>query len=126
MPAAILVYELLSKWKKQGKAFTALRLGGAFAAFAVTAALLLVIQMKAIPVYNSLRSHSAGLIPAAAAEEAAPEKEAEPVREPVKKRTSGRKPKPVDQPELSAEQGSGKQEKVDRSGFWKGTRSLFR
>ena len=70
VPAAILAYELLSKWKKQGKAFTALRLAGAFAAFAAAAALLLVIQMKSIPVYNSLRSHSAGLISAAAAEEA--------------------------------------------------------
>ncbi len=78
VPAAIVTYELLSKWKKQGKAFTVLRLGGAFAAFAVTAALLLVIQMKAIPVYNSLRSHSARLISTAAAEEAEPEKEAEP------------------------------------------------
>lgn len=68
VPIAILVYELLCKRKKQGKAFTALRLGGAFAAFAVFTALLLVVQMKAIPVYNSLRSHNAGLITSAAAE----------------------------------------------------------
>ena len=67
-PAAVLTYELLRRWKRQGKTFTALRLGGAFAAFAVFAALLLVVQMKGIPVYNSLRSHSAGLITAASAE----------------------------------------------------------
>lgn len=71
-PLAMTVYELLLKWKKQGKAFTALRIAGAFAAFAAAAALLLAVQMKAVPVFNSLRN---SVIPDAAAEETVPDPE---------------------------------------------------
>lgn len=68
-PISMLLYQFLLKWKKQGKAFTLLRLGAAFAAFAVLTAALLLVQMKAIPVYNTLRSRGAGMISAAMAEE---------------------------------------------------------
>ncbi len=71
-PVAMTVYELLLKWKKQGKAFTALRIAGAFAAFAAAAVLLLAVQMKTVPVFNSLKK---SVIPDAAAEETVPEPE---------------------------------------------------
>ena len=73
VPPAILVYELLCKWKKQGKSFTALRLGAACTVFAALAVLMLVVQMKAVPVYNSLHSQRSGLISAATAETMEPE-----------------------------------------------------
>lgn len=66
---SMLVYELLLKWKKQGKTFTFLRLVATFAAFAALTVLLLLAQMKAIPVYNTLRSRGAGMISTAMAEE---------------------------------------------------------
>ena len=68
-PVSMLLYELLLKWKKQGKVFTLLRLGAAFAAFAVLTVALLLAQMKAVPAYNTLRSRGAGMISAAMAEE---------------------------------------------------------
>ncbi len=70
-PAAMLLYELLQRGKRQGKTFTLLRTAAAFAAFAAAAGLVLLLQMKAIPAYNALRS-GGGLIPAAMAEEAQP------------------------------------------------------
>ena len=74
-PVSMTVYELLLKRKKQGKAIPALRIFTALAAFAVLTALLVVIQMKAVPVLNSLRD---GVIPDAAAEETVPEETAVP------------------------------------------------
>ena len=68
-PAAILLHELLCRGKKQGRAFTVLRVAAACCAFAVTAAAMLFVQMKAIPAYNALRSRGAGLISAATAED---------------------------------------------------------
>ena len=73
---AMLLYETFQKWKKQGKGFTFLRLGVSFAVFAALTLLLLFVQMRAIPVFNSLKAQS--LIPAATAEETA-EKPAETV-----------------------------------------------
>ena len=69
VPLSMALYELLMKWKKQGKAFTAVRIAAAFAAFAAAAVLLVAVQMKAVPVLNSLRN---GVIPDAAAEETVP------------------------------------------------------
>lgn len=69
-PVSMAMYELLLKWKRQGKAFSALRIAAAFAAFAAAAVLLVVVQMKAVPVLNSLRT---GVISDAAAEETLPE-----------------------------------------------------
>ncbi len=66
----ILIHELLCRWKKQGKAYTLLRLAAAGAAFAGLTVLLLFLQMKAIPAYNSLRSQETSLISSAAAEPA--------------------------------------------------------
>ena len=71
---AMLLYETLQKRKKQGKRSAFLRLGASFAVFAALTFLLLFVQMRAIPVFNSLKSQS--LISTAAAEEKA-EKPAE-------------------------------------------------
>ena len=68
-PVSMLLYELFTRWKKQGKAFTLLRTASAFAAFALVTALLILAQMRAIPAYNALRSRGTGLISTAAAEE---------------------------------------------------------
>ena len=65
---SMLLYELLHRWKKQGKAFTFLRLAAAFAAFAGLTALLILVQMKAIPAYNALRSRGISLVSTALAE----------------------------------------------------------
>ena len=74
-PVSMMLYETLLKRKKQGKAVPALRIFTALAAFAALAALLVVIQMKAVPVLNSLRG---GAISDAAAEETVPEETAVP------------------------------------------------
>ena len=66
-PVAMLLYELMARRGRQGKTFTLLRTAAAFAAFAGVAALALLLQMKAVPAYNTLRS-SGGLISTAAAE----------------------------------------------------------
>ena len=68
-PAAILIHELLCRGKRKGKIFTVLRAAGACCAFAVVAAIVLFVQMKAIPVYNTLRSREIGLVSAAMAED---------------------------------------------------------
>ncbi|MBR3644323.1 MAG: O-antigen ligase family protein, partial [Parasporobacterium sp.] len=65
--SAMLLYETLQQWKKQGKGFKLLRLGVSFAAFAALTFLLIFVQMRAIPVFNSLKSQD--LISTAAAEE---------------------------------------------------------
>lgn len=65
--SAMLLYETLQQWKKQGKGFRLLRLGVSFAAFAALTFLLIFVQMRAIPVFNSLKSQD--LISTAAAEE---------------------------------------------------------
>lgn len=71
---AMLLYETLQKRKIQGKGSVFLRLGASFAVFAALTFLLIFVQMRAIPVFNSLKSQS--LIATAAAEEKA-EKPAE-------------------------------------------------
>jgi len=68
--SAMLLYETLQQWKKQGKGFKLLRLGVSFAAFAALTFLLIFVQMRAIPVFNSLKSQD--LISTAAAEEGRP------------------------------------------------------
>ena len=70
-PAAMLMYELLQRWKRQGKGFTLLRIGVACVTFAGCAALLVLLQMKAVPAYNSLRNRGVGLVSGAKAEMAA-------------------------------------------------------
>lgn len=65
---SMLIYELLHRWKKQGKAFKFLRLAVALAAFAGLTMLLILVQMKAIPAYNALRSRGISLFSAALAE----------------------------------------------------------
>ncbi len=66
---AMMLYKALQKWKKQGSSASVLRLGAAFATFALLSVLLLFVQMKAIPVFNSIKSK--GLISTATAEETA-------------------------------------------------------
>lgn len=66
---SMLLYELLHRWKKQGKVFTLLRLATTFLAFVILTGIMVLVQMKAIPAYNALRSRDAGLISVAMADE---------------------------------------------------------
>ena len=70
-PVCMLLYEPLCRWKRQGKAVPALRIAAVCALYAGLVLLVIVVQLKVIPVYHALRGQGAGLVSAAAAEEAA-------------------------------------------------------
>lgn len=68
-PASLALQHFLSGKMKKGKGYTVLRTVTVTAVCAGIAVLLIVVQMKAVPAYNRLRSNGGGLLAAATAEE---------------------------------------------------------